>query len=548
MAANEFYNPYNSGYPQQQQQNQPLNPYPPDDRMSPPPAWSNQSPPPLRTPSPYGAYGSPYDRDGSQYNPRPDHDYPASPDSHSYGGGRGSGGAVGGGMGTTGRPHGTDYYPDDIPLKANAQETTGGRPEWIDADTQYPPPSESQRVPLNPNPTARHSRGWEGKGKGRRWFRKKIPFVTYFVTLVQVVVFIAELVRNGQLTGSPIMIRPQFNPMIGPSPYIQINMGARYVPCMRNEEGIQNNQNATNGLVPFPCPNTISSDPYAPENQCTLSDLCGFKETHKVPDPKPQGSLEDKPEPNQWFRFIVPIFLHSGLIHIGFNMMAQLTIGADMERTIGWWRYALVYFASGIFGFILGANFAPAGIASTGASGCLFGILALAFLDLLYTWGTRPKPVTELVVMLITIGISFVLGLLPGLDNFSHIGGFLVGLVLGISVLRSPDRLRERIGAVTPHLDPYDPVSASGALGAGDEAGDKAKRFMVKQPVKFFQGRKPLWWLWWVVRAGTLVGIVIAFILLLDNFYKYRSTCGWCRYLSCLPIEGRNWCDVGKIA
>lgn len=96
----------------------------------------------------------------------------------------------------TGRPHGTDYYADDIPLKANAQPTTGGRPEWMDPDTHYPLERESQRVPLNPNPTARHSKGWERKG--RRWLKKKIPFVTYFVTLVQVAVFIAELVRSGK--------------------------------------------------------------------------------------------------------------------------------------------------------------------------------------------------------------------------------------------------------------------------------------------------------------------------------------------------------------
>ncbi|OJD11355.1 hypothetical protein AJ78_07857 [Emergomyces pasteurianus Ep9510] len=545
MAANDFYQPYRSDNPQQQS----LNPYPTDSGTSPPPAWSKQTPP-LRTPSPYGAYGNPYDRDSSQYNLRPDHDYPPSPGHQSFGSTIGGGGAAAaaGGMGTTGRTHGTDYYADDIPLKSNAQPTPGGRPEWIDADTHYPPSPESQRVPLNPNPTARHSRGWNGKG--RRWFRKKMPFVTYFVTLVQVVVFIAELIRSGQLTGSPIMIKPQFNPMIGPSPYIRINMGARYVPCMRNEDGVQNYKDPTSRIVPFPCPRTKSSDPLSPENQCLLSDLCGFKKTHKIPDPQPNGSLEQSPEPNQWFRFIVPMFLHAGLIHIGFNMMAQLTIGADIERTIGWWRYAIVYFASGIFGFILGANFAPPGIASTGASGCLFGILALAFLDLFYTWGSRPKPAKELLIMLITIAISFVLGLLPGLDNFSHIGGFLVGLVLGISVLRSPDRLRERIGAATPLGDPYDPLNASGALGPVGDSGstDKSQKFMVTQPVKFFQGRKPLWWAWWVVRAGTLVGIVVTFILLLDNFYKYRSKCGWCKYLSCLPIEGKNWCDVGKIA
>ncbi|OAX84115.1 hypothetical protein ACJ72_01527 [Emergomyces africanus] len=126
MAANDFYQPHRSDHPQQQS----LNPYPTDDGTSAPPAWSKQTPP-LRTPSPYGAYGNPYDRDSSQYNLRPDHDYPPSPGVQSYGGSTIGGGgaaaaATAGGMGMTGRPHGTDYYADDIPLKANAQPTPGG--------------------------------------------------------------------------------------------------------------------------------------------------------------------------------------------------------------------------------------------------------------------------------------------------------------------------------------------------------------------------------------------------------------------------------------
>ncbi len=136
-------------------------------------------------------------------------------------------------------------------------------------------------------------------------------------------------------TGTPIMIRPSFNPMIGPSPYVYINMGARYVPCMRLTDG-------TDGLR-FPCPESTSSNPADAVNQCTLPRLCGF------------GAAEDS-QPTQWFRFIIPMFLHAGIIHIGFNMLLQLTMGREMELAIGSLRFALVYFSSGIFGFVLGGN------------------------------------------------------------------------------------------------------------------------------------------------------------------------------------------------
>jgi membrane associated rhomboid family serine protease len=76
----------------------------------------------------------------------------------------------------------------------------------------------------------------------------------------------------------------------------------------------------------------------------------------------------------------VPIFLHGGVLHILFNLLVQLRLGADMEKVIGTFRFVIVYFVSGIMGFILGANFAGNGIASTGCSGSLFGIIALVLL------------------------------------------------------------------------------------------------------------------------------------------------------------------------
>ena len=310
------------------------------------------------------------------------------------------------------------------------------------------------------------------------------------------------------------MTKPNFNPMIGPSPYVQINMGARFVPCMRNYKGIQN---ATGEFV-VPCPWTTTADANAEDNKCTLSELCGLG---GVPNPHPGGSLDDKPAPNQWYRFIIPMFLHAGIIHISFNLFALLTIGADMERTIGWWRFAIIYFASGIMGFVFGGNFDSGGV-SSGASGCLFGALAICLLDLLYKWRSKDRPMMELLIMIGTILVSFVLGLLPGLDNFAHIGGFLTGLLLGICLMRSPDSLRARLGTDTP----YATMRRGGV--------DVDFRAFMKQPLEFFRGRRPLWWGWWLFRAGTLVGFLVAFIVLLTNFYHDRTNCSWCKYLSCL--------------
>jgi membrane associated rhomboid family serine protease len=65
-------------------------------------------------------------------------------------------------------------------------------------------------------------------------------------------------------------------------------------------------------------------------------------------------------------RFITPIFLHAGFLHIALNMLAQLTAAAEVsthsdilllvfhafqiEREMGSAGFFILYFAAGIFG------------------------------------------------------------------------------------------------------------------------------------------------------------------------------------------------------
>lgn len=366
------------------------------------------------------------------------------------------------------------------------------------------------------------------------------------------------------MTGSPIT-KPANNPFLGPSAYMQIYMGARFTPCMKSTPGIQD----VGEPVSFTCPNATTSE--LNDQKCTLSELCGFG---GVPNPGKGVTLDTNPAPNQWFRFILPIFLHGGFIHIAINLFAQMFICTDMERLIGFWRFTLAYFASGIFGYVLGGNYASQTSPSVGCSGALFGIMALFLLDLLYDWPNRESRWMELIIMVLGIAVSFVLGLLPDLDNFSHIGGFVMGLAIGLCIMRSPNMLRERIGLAR---QPY--VAMSGGAGqASTENNRKTTNFMdffkgrggmvssddtnaSKNPLNFFKGRKPLWWAWWLIRAGALVAVLIGFIMLIIDFYRYpKSNCSWCYRLSCLvsqistpyvkhlltdislqPVNG--WCD-----
>ncbi|KAI9845500.1 MAG: hypothetical protein M1837_004839 [Sclerophora amabilis] len=501
MAANDYYNYTPSPHRPNVDFNAPLPPTPLSTNQRPAESSHNQSSIPVES-SPLGDHlysSNPYHIRDSRQSLASDSPYHGT---------------------TTGGAYGQDPYADNIPLKPQASTFS---PQQLDGQNTKPYPTGleggvagSSGVP-NRKKKRRH---WLLPSKGPK------PWFVYVMTVIQISVFIAEIVKNSVLTKSPIMIHPQFNPMIGPSTSVLINMGARFVPCMRNTHGIQD----ADEIPTFLCPNSTSTD-----NLCPLSDICGFS---GVPNPTKDSDLTTKPQPNQWYRFIIPMFLHAGVIHIGFNMVLQLLLGSELERVIGPLRFAIVYFSSGIFGFVLGGNFAPDGIPSMGASGCLFGVLALVLLDLLYTWNERKSPGKDLAFIVLDIVISFVLGLLPGLDNFSHIGGFLMGLVLGVCLLHSPNSLRQKIA---PGETPYQPVTHP---RSSTDSMTGFKDF-TKHPFGFFKGRKPLWWAWWLLRAGALMGVLIAFIVLLDNFYKYQHECKWCKYLSCLPVS--NWCELGNL-
>ncbi|KAI9745474.1 MAG: hypothetical protein M1818_001008 [Claussenomyces sp. TS43310] len=500
MSAQDYY-----GQPASHLHNQPYYNYGQEQELRPGTAYSSR--PPTYTSQPYAPGVSPFEA------PFDDHVYPARPPARPEDSQLSLGSttyAQGGG----GRPQdSTSDFRDDIPLR-NTKSKHGN----LSTDHVYDVAESGLPPGRDDAPKPRRAFGFF-KSSGR------IPWVVYGLTIIQVAVFIAELVKSAQLTGSPIATKPSFNPMIGPSQYILINMGARYVACMHNVEGVQDSSITIN----WQCPNSTSNSATDPSNQCTLSELCGF---NGVPNPVAGGSIHDKPEPNQWYRFILPMFLHAGIIHIGFNMLLQLSMGREIEKAIGPIRFFLVYMCSGIFGFVLGGNFAGTGIASTGASGALFGIIALTLLDLLYSWKKRSSPWVELLFIALDVVISFVLGLLPGLDNFSHVGGFLMGLAMGICILHSPDSFRERINADEP---PYAPVGQRNSSGGKDRYVGMAG--FVKAPLGFFKGRKGAWWAWWLIRAAALICVFIVFIILLNNFYIYRHTCGWCQHLCIVSIN-----------
>jgi membrane associated rhomboid family serine protease len=144
----------------------------------------------------------------------------------------------------------------------------------------------------------------------------------------------------------------------------------------------------------------------------------------------PGGSLFNKwalygpaVDHGDWWRLITSAFLHGGLLHIAFNMLALWWLGSPVELALGRARYLGLYFVSGLAG-AAGALLADPHSVTVGASGAIFGLLGAG---LILEWqATGSLAGNYLMLIVINLAISFS----PGL-NISW-GGHLGGLVGGI--------------------------------------------------------------------------------------------------------------------
>jgi membrane associated rhomboid family serine protease len=131
-------------------------------------------------------------------------------------------------------------------------------------------------------------------------------------------------------------------------------------------------------------------------------------------------------EDGDWWRVISGGFLHSGLIHIGFNMYLLWQLGQQIERLIGPKSYVAVYLAS-LFGGSFGALLLDPDIPVVGASGAVFGLIG--FTVLMY----RSRGIG-----LFDTGLGFLIvinalySLRGGVSLGGHGGGFVVGVILGV--------------------------------------------------------------------------------------------------------------------
>lgn len=143
----------------------------------------------------------------------------------------------------------------------------------------------------------------------------------------------------------------------------------------------------------------------------------------------------------QPWRLVTAVFLHGGLLHIGFNMWVLMDIGPMVEEMYGSARYLFLYVATGVAGYVASSSM---GHFSVGASGALLGLVGVL---LAATTGRKSLAAQSLRSSLIRwlIYIAVVGLLMRGTDNAAHFGGLAAGYLLGrVMADRPPADVIER--------------------------------------------------------------------------------------------------------
>ncbi len=138
----------------------------------------------------------------------------------------------------------------------------------------------------------------------------------------------------------------------------------------------------------------------------------------------------------EYWRLLTAGFLHANLIHIATNMISLYIIGIPLERILGRGRFLLIYLLSLLGGSISVMLFSGLFTPTIGASGAIYGLMGA----LLVTFKRLNYELRPLIIVLaLNVYVTFQF---PGISWQGHLGGLLVGAIVGASMVFPPRESR----------------------------------------------------------------------------------------------------------
>ena len=144
---------------------------------------------------------------------------------------------------------------------------------------------------------------------------------------------------------------------------------------------------------------------------------------------------------HRWWSLLSANYLHGGILHIFFNMVAFRQLAPFIIREYGTYRMVIIYTVGGVVGFAV--SYLAGVMFTIGASAAVCSLIGAT----LYYGKSRGglygqtiyRQVGGWVVALFLFGF-----LVPGINNWGHGGGILAGAFLGF-LLGYQERVKERL-------------------------------------------------------------------------------------------------------
>ena len=195
------------------------------------------------------------------------------------------------------------------------------------------------------------------------------------------------------------------------------------------------------------------------------------------------------------WRLLTPVFLHSGFMHIFFNMLILFWAGQRLEEQYGSTEFVLFYLFSGIGANLiyLGAQLAGATEMgrAVGASGAVTAVLIVFACHWPHTqvrlYFFIPMPVWLVAILFVGLDTVFAMSTFPDprggrIAYFGHLGGALVGLLYyqtgfefrRIFARRQKARVRPKLRVVVPPAEEQRPEPVGAPVQAAPRPAEAA--------------------------------------------------------------------------
>ncbi len=138
-----------------------------------------------------------------------------------------------------------------------------------------------------------------------------------------------------------------------------------------------------------------------------------------------------------YYQLLTSMFVHASIVHLVGNMIFLLVFGFRCEEMFSLPEYLAIYFLGGLFGNLLSLGFLPYDVPSVGASGAIFALFGAAVVH-------ARRSVGQSIIGAIIYGFFLLfLSSAPNVNNLAHIGGLVVGIVIGYILATRRERGRQ---------------------------------------------------------------------------------------------------------